>query len=414
MEVSKTLKRPLEPSGWEYCPRCKTLFGDISLSRSHFRTVCQDIYCNICQRIFNKPLDLTEHLHVCHEVGLLNCLRCGFQIEPGEDMTQHWRQTGCHVQCNGCGVWQFQQSIEFHLNENPSCRRTYNNRKVKLEHPEPVIPPPPHPKRNINKTIRARCFGCDQNFEAASSMISHWSAGNCRSHITIQDVLHTFATFPESERYLRSDGRQTLSAFLSYQDLVNPAGAFCCMCSASFRGLTQLINHAESPACGMEFGSNRSGLIRYLETRVYHDSVIRKVNDMKLKIRHTGTFIRSSSPEQYPKFQLVAVIWDCVSTGLRVMIEAVTSQIECLPPGGKRCLKFDNAINVQEWLGKISMELEALRKKFLEYDPEQEISRDLKTAGVVFLQDGSKEARTLHSFLDEVAVFRDIVQHELM
>ncbi|KAK6349960.1 hypothetical protein TWF696_006215 [Orbilia brochopaga] len=415
-EPSKTTKRSLEPRDWEFCLRCKIRFENIENAQAHFSTFCYDIFCKLCQKVFYTAFHLADHLNDIHDVGLLQCLRCGFEIEPGDDITVHWRETGCHIQCGGCLMWQFQEEIDYHLKENPTCRRAHKKNKTEQA---PAGQSVASTKTSIkvlkgpNISFPTTCFGCNQGFEAASSLTAHWTSGSCRSHITVQDVHHTFATFYDCESLLPFDDRQSLGALLTYKDVTARPGVFRCQCSASFRNLNQLVNHAESRACSMELDGSRRGLIRHLEDRVYYDSVVRKVNDLKAKVGDTETFIRSSPVDHFLEFQLIAVIWDCSSAKLGDLIQDVLSHVRFRTPGGTRCLIFDNFGKVQEDLDKLSEELATLRNKFREYDPSQSISRNVETAGVLFIHEGNKEARAIYSFLDEVAAFRDIIQLEL-
>ncbi|KAJ6261800.1 hypothetical protein Dda_2599 [Drechslerella dactyloides] len=408
-----------------YCPVCNIAFTDRDTLRRHFNDSCWHIYCHICRKIFANPAQVEEHYNNHHKVPVSGCLQCKYKFSPDEDIEHHWRETGCHILCVGCGNWQFREMMDYHRIERPSCGQAYENQRAARNNlpvnrgtAARIVPWAPQEKREA--PVSFICFGCGQSFETITLLVTHWESGTCPARITEADVGYTFATWRKCVPFIHEieNGTETITALWNHKKVTPtypgaPAPFLCIGHCGSFHHLSKLLQHTESPHCPITLTEATGGLIAQLKQNVYRDSIITKFKNMR-NIRPERMFAVPPDYEKPYDFKSITIIQDhisCIVAKLGPILHRVKPfSTNC---GTERSLRFRSMAQTRNLLLDVRMEIAATRLKFLRVGGYPESRIKFKMSEVFFFSRGREAVIRLDCFLSEVESFLDVVQLEL-
>ncbi|KAJ8085028.1 hypothetical protein PM082_003805 [Marasmius tenuissimus] len=209
------------------CEQCDRDFNSQHARKEHWVQSSLHSYCQYCEEHFDDDEELELHYDLYH----YRCRPCNWVFKNEYGLQEHYRQSSAHHYCF-------------------ECKRDFSSENSLRSHLQSSV----HQPRNVSCPFRLQ--GCNQLFVSRSALVQHLEMGRCPSGVdrnTVNRIVRqldrqNIITDP-SRLIAGSDNSSNIPPpqYLATQKSWNGSAYECYFCHATFRLLSALNQHLNSP-----------------------------------------------------------------------------------------------------------------------------------------------------------------------
>ena len=169
----------IDHQGWFGCAKCRKCFSTNKKLTVHMETHSQEHKCDMCNRKFDQPNRLKDHIQIMH-ANPFKCPDCDTYLKSGRSFQIHRDKTHIKIECQRClamiSKGYMNRHIRNHHNENTDkkffcnvCEKGFMERIAFNAH-------------TINVHIKSRPFGCRYGCEVKYNDTSNRNSHEKKKH----------------------------------------------------------------------------------------------------------------------------------------------------------------------------------------------------------------------------------------